>query len=398
MTSECLMKNNKICIVTGTRAEYHLLHPLIMAFKKEKCFDVSLAVTGGHLSEHHGSTYHDIEKDGITIAAKIPILGDGDSASDINHAMSRAIDGFDGYFCADRPDVVVLLGDRYELLAVAVVCMNLHIPIAHIHGGETTEGAIDESIRHAVTKMSYLHFTSCEAYRRRVIQLGESPDRVFNVGALGVENIRRACLMSREELSASVGFDLSGEYAVLTYHPVTLEDGSETKDMEEVFAATDSFPEIKFLFTKANADRGGTKINQMIDTYVSEHPGRCMAVHSLGMIRYLSALKYAACVIGNSSSGIIETPSFGVPTVNIGDRQKGRIQAENIINCTAEKSAIADAIRKALSEEFRMIARNAVNPYGDGNTSKKIVKHIKAFFARGEHTLKKRFFDIDRDE
>lgn len=392
-----IASRKRVCVVTGTRAEYHLLHPLIVALQKEPEFYVMLAVTGAHLSEQQGNTWRDIERDGIRIDIKIPILGDGDSESDINHAMSRAIDGFDTFFHENRPELVIILGDRYEMLSVAIVCMNMRIPIAHIHGGETTEGAVDESIRHAITKMSYLHFTSCEEYRKRVIQLGESPGRVFNVGALSIENIKKVKTMSREELSDSIDFDLSGEFAVCTYHPVTLEDASDGGDVRELFAALDAFPDLKILFTKANADRGGVLINQMIDEYVSLHPGRCTEVFSLGMERYLSALSLAALVVGNSSSGIMETPSFGVPTVNIGDRQKGRIRAENIIDCSVEEKTIIEAIQNALSDEFKSIANRAVNPYGDGYTSERIVSHMRDYFAQETGSLKKGFFDIGEE-
>ena len=388
------MKHN-ICLVTGTRAEYHLLHPVIVALQKEPAFHVMLAVTGAHLSEQQGNTWRDIEKDGIRIDAKIPILGDGDSESDINHAMSRAIDGFDAFFHESRPELVVILGDRYEMLSVAIVCMNMRIPIAHLHGGETTEGAVDESIRHAITKMSYLHFTSCEEYRKRVIQLGESPERVFNVGALGIENIKNVKRMTREELGESIGFDLSGPYALFTYHPVTLESHAEGQDIREILAALDDFPDLKILFTKANADHGGALINRMIDEYVSKHPDRCTAVYSLGMERYLSAMSHASVVIGNSSSGIVESPSFGVPTVNIGDRQKGRIRAENVIDCPAERKEVSKTIRRAFSAEFIAIAKSVINPYGDGNTSERIVKHLNQFLSSGHTSLKKTFFDID---
>lgn len=384
---------NKVCVVTGTRAEYHLLYPLMKAISKDKDLELLLAVTGAHLSSKYGNTYQDIEKDGFHIDAKIPILEKDDKPKDINTAMSHAIVGFSEYFGKEKPDIIVLLGDRYELLSAAIAAMNYRLPIAHLHGGETTEGAIDECIRHAISKMSYLHFTSCEAYRRRVIQLGESPERVFNVGAIGLENIKQQQLLSLEELSNSLNFSLDRPFAVVTFHPVTLEEGTAEEEFTQLLEALDCFPELKMIFTKANADSGGLLINQMIDRYAKKNADRCVAVFSLGMVRYLTALHYAAVVIGNSSSGIIETPSFKVPTVNIGDRQKGRIQAKNILNCKPEKEEIRFMIEKALSYEFKQDVKDTESPYGDGVVSEKILLHIKEALERGIE-LKKSFYNV----
>lgn len=391
------MKDNrkKICVVTGTRAEYHLLFPLIKKIEEDKECILFLAVTGSHLSDKYGNTYKDIEKDDFKIHAKISILQESDSPNEINTAMAKAIEGFSNYYKEIKPDIVVLLGDRYELLAVAIVAMNYQIPIAHIHGGETTEGAIDECIRHAISKMSYLHFTSCEAYRKRVIQLGEAPNRVFNVGALGIENIKYQKRLSLEELEDSLNFKLSGRFAVITFHPVTLEDNTAEEEFNQLLEALDCLPNLKVIFTKANADSGGLCINRMIDNYVEKHSDRCISAFSLGMTRYLSALQYASVVIGNSSSGIIETPSFRVPTVNIGDRQKGRIQAKNIINCTPEKSKIYQSITKALSKEFREYIKDTNNPYGDGEVSEKILNIIKSYLSHEKIELKKAFYNLE---
>ncbi len=388
----------KICVVTGTRAEYHLLYPLLKAMEEDREIKLLLAVTGSHLSEKYGNTYQDIERDGFVIDAKIPILQEEDGANEINIAMSTAILGFSAFLKDSAPDLIVLLGDRYELLSAAIVAMNYRIPIAHIHGGETTEGAIDECIRHAITKMSYLHFTSCEAYRRRVIQLGESPERVFNVGAIGLENVKNQRRMPLRELEESLNFSLGEKFAVITFHPVTLEDNTAGREFAELLEALSLFPDIKLLFTKANADSGGLCINRMIDDYVREHSDQSTAVFSLGMLRYLSALSYASVVVGNSSSGIIETPSFCVPTVNIGDRQKGRIQAKNILNCKAEKREIAQAISKALSREFLNYVQDTKNPYGDGNVSSKIIYHIKDYLGKGKINLKKTFYNLNHGQ
>lgn len=386
--------SKKICVVTGTRAEYHLLYPLIKALNDDEQLELSVAVTGSHLSSRYGNTYTDIEKDGFEIDVKISILQETDGIDDINEAMSRALVGFSTYYGKSRPDMIVLLGDRYELLSAAIAAMNYRIPIAHIHGGETTEGAIDECIRHSITKMSYLHFTSCEVYRKRVIQLGENPERVFNVGALGLENIRNQLLMSKQELEESLNFQLGLKFAVVTFHPVTLEENTAEKEFEQLLKALDFFQDLNVIFTKANADSGGLSINRRIDQYVAEHSERSVAVYSLGRIRYLTALKYAAVVIGNSSSGILETPSFCTPTINIGDRQRGRIQAKNIINCPPDCKAITEAVQKALSKEFNNYVKDTVSPYGDGRVTPKILYQIKAFLEKEDINLKKSFYNI----
>lgn len=387
---------HNICVVTGTRAEYHILFPLLRKLQDADQYNLKLAVTGSHLSEKYGNTYKDIENDGIEIAVKIPILSDDDSITEINTAMSRAIMGFDKFFSETIIDLVVVLGDRYELLSAAIAAMNHRIPIAHINGGDTTEGAIDECIRHSITKMSTIHFPSCESYRKRVIQLGENPERVFNVGSLGVENTLRIKKMNREELSNSLKFDLSGRFAVLTFHSVTLESDTAGHEFQQLLNSLDDFPDLKIIFTKSNADTGGLLINQMIDEYAEKHSDRSVAVFSLGLVRYLSALSMADVVIGNSSSGIYETPTFAVPTVNIGDRQKGRIQANNIINCRAEHKDISTSIEKAMSKEFRKEVQNTVNPYGDGNTSQRIMEKLDYYFGHPDNfKLKKSFYDLD---
>lgn len=382
----------KIGVVTATRAEYGLLKPVIQALIRCAQFEIEVIATGSHLAQEFGATYQEIERDGIPIAAKIPILDPSDAADGISRTMGNALIRFGAYFQEHKPDLLIVLGDRYEMCAICCAAVNARIPIAHLHGGETTEGAIDEAYRHAITKMSYLHFTSTEAYRRRVIQLGESPDRVFCVGATGVENARNMQLLTKHQLADSISFSLDKPYACVTFHPVTLEDTSAEAQMEELLRALDSFPDMQFIFTKANADSGGRAINRMIDDYAAGH-GNTAAFPSLGMVRYLSAVKHSAMVIGNSSSGILEAPSFGIPTVNIGDRQKGRIQAESVINCIAEAGAIRDAICQARSPEAQLRAKQAVNPYGDGHTSERIVKEIIRVM-RGDIQLKKKFYDL----
>lgn len=383
----------KFCILTATRAEYGLLKPLILALKKEDLFDVDIVATGMHLSPEYGLTYQEIEQNGIEIAEKIPLQMDSDTAEGISQTMASALSGFGTYFQNHKPDILIVLGDRYETIAVCLAATNARIPIAHLYGGETTEGAADEAYRHAITKMSYLHFTSTEAYRSRVIQLGESPERVFAVGALGIENILSVPLMSLLELEENLSFQLGETYAVVTFHPVTLEISTAEEQIEALLSAIETFPEMRFIFTKANADADSRIINQKIDQFVLKR-SNCLAITSLGMRRYLSAVKHSAVVIGNSSSGLIEVPSLNVPTVNIGDRQKGRLQADSIINCPPNSDEIIKAIQESLTDEFKQKAKATVNPYGDGNTSAKIVVALKEYMIDGKMNLKKKFYDL----
>jgi GDP/UDP-N,N'-diacetylbacillosamine 2-epimerase (hydrolysing) len=381
----------KVCVLTATRAEYGLLKNIIIKMNSDPEIDLRVAVTGMHLSPEFGLTYKVIEEDGIAIDKKIEIILSSDNSVSITKSMGLALISFAEYFSESKPDLLVVLGDRYETLAVCIAAMNERIPIAHLYGGEITEGAIDECIRHSITKMSYLHFTSTLEYRNRVIQLGEEPERVFNVGAMGVENSLNIPLMSKEELEKSISFKLDRPYAVVTFHPVTLETNSAEKQTEELLSACDRYPDMKFVFTKANSDAGGRSINQMLDEYAADKEN-AVVFQSLGMERYLSALKYSTMVIGNSSSGLVEAPSFHVPTVNIGDRQKGRLQADTIINCEAEESQIAEAIKKALLVRHK--SEIVTNPYGDGKTSDRILLVIKEFLEKDNISLKKKFFDV----
>ena len=383
-----------ISVLTATRAEYGLLKPVINKLNKIEDFDVRLVVTGAHLSPEFGLTYKEIEADEIYIDEKIEILLSSDTPSSISKAMGLAMISFADYFSKLKPDLLIVLGDRYETLAVAMTAMNQRIPIAHMHGGETTEGAIDEAIRHAITKLSYLHFASTDEYRNRIIQLGETPDRVFKVGATGIENILNEQLFTKEELELQLGISLDKKYAVVTVHPVTLENSTTKDQIIELLEACKNKDDINFIITKANADADGRVINTLIDYYASNIPN-IYAYTSLGLKRYLSALKYCIMVIGNSSSGIVEAPSFGVPTINIGDRQKGRIQASSIINCEPKKDQIMNSVDIALSDSFLNIAKNTVNPYGDGNTSDKIVRIIVDFLSNNKINLKKRFYDCE---
>lgn len=384
----------KISILTATRAEYGLLKPVMKALMDMPELDVSIVVTGAHLSPEFGLTYQEIEQDGIVIDKKIEILVSADSPAAISKSMGLALISFADYFASLRPEMLLVLGDRYETLAVCIAAMNQRIPIAHLYGGEATEGVLDEAIRHAITKISYLHFTSTEDYRKRVIQMGEHPSRVFCVGALGIENILKQRLMEKGELEESIHFMLDKPYAVVTFHPVTLEEEQSEVQFQELLGACNQYPELIFIFTKANADVNGRIINNMIDAYVEDHKN-AIAFASLGVTRYLSALQYAAFVLGNSSSGIIEAPSFGIPTINIGDRQKGRIQSDSVIDCATTSEAIKKAIDIALSDEFRAMAKMTVNPYGNGNTTGMIVKTILDFLNNSRISLKKNFYDVE---
>ena len=384
----------KVCVVTGSRAEFGLLLPIIKKIESDDSLELKLAVTGSHLSVKYGETYKEIVQQGIPIDVKIEIIQDGDNAIDINRAIAKAVAGFGEYFSKEKPDIVVILGDRYEMLGVAAAALVSQVPVAHIHGGEITEGAIDDSIRHAITKLSHLHFTSCEVYRNRVIQLGEHPDRVFNVGALGLENIECINVIPKQELEKSIDFSLGDSFAIVTFHPVTLESDQVEEQVNNLLEALETVDDMRILFTKANADSGGIIINRMIDDFVDQHREKAVAFHSLGLIRYLSAMKYCSVVIGNSSSGIIEAPSFHVPTINIGDRQKGRIQAESIINCIPDKNDIIQAIHKVADPDFLCSVQKASNPYVDGDVSNKIATVLKEFLENRNMNLKKEFYDI----
>lgn len=379
----------KIAVVTSTRAEYGLLSRLIKRIFEDEQVILDLIVSGGHLSKKQGYTVKEIESDGFPISHKIPILEENDTPRDISSTMANALKLFGECFEKDKPDLLIVLGDRTEMLSVVIAAVNERIPVAHIHGGEITEGAIDDCVRHAITKMSYLHFTSCEQYRKRVIQLGESPERVFNVGSLGVENVLSQELMSIEELSNEIGFDLRTPYIVVTFHPVTLEDNSKKTHAEEICRVIEKRMEYNYLITASNADSGGQAINSLFRKLEGKHKNVHM-VESLGKKRYLSALKGAMIVLGNSSSGMIEAPAFGVPTVNIGDRQKGRIQVETIVNCLCDEKDISNAIDRAIS-----IRRIPSRMLGDGKTSEKIVKIIKEYLFERNIDLKKGFYDLD---
>lgn len=384
----------RIGIMTGTRAEYGLLKPLMQEINKDNDLELYLIVSGMHLSPEFGMTYKEIEEDGFQINAKVEMLLSSDSPVGISKSIGLGIIGFADEFQRADLDMLILLGDRYEALSAAICAMVMRIPIAHLHGGELTEGAIDEGIRHSITKMSYLHFTSTEEYRRRVIQLGENPERVFCVGAIGVENIKKINLMTKEELERSIHFEIDENTVIVTYHPVTLENNTVEEQFLNLLEVLDRNPKIRMIFTKANADTNGRIVNELIDKYAAQNSERACAFTSLGQKRYLSALKYCRIVIGNSSSGIIEAPSFGKPIINIGDRQKGRICADSVINCGYTQQEIQRAMETALTEEFENKARNCRNPYEKENTAANIISVIKDYLLNDKIKLKKGFYDI----
>lgn len=383
----------KICVVTGTRAEYGLLKPLIKRINEDTDVELRLVVTGMHLSPEFGLTYKEIEEDGYTITDKNEMLLSSDTPNGITKSIGLATIGFADIFTRIQPDIVVLLGDRFETYAAATSAMIHRIPIAHIHGGELTEGVIDDAIRHSITKMSTLHFTSTEEYRRRVIQLGEQPERVYCVGALGVENIKKQPLLSKRELEKSISFSLDMPYVVITYHPVTLENNTAEEQFTTLLDALEQMEGYKFIFTKANADTDGRIINQLIDAYVSKNKDKAVCYTSLGMTRYLSALMYSEMAIGNSSSGVLEAPSFKIPTINIGNRQKGRVKAESVIDCGTDMGEISDAIGKAIELKKDNKLQYVRNPYEGEDTSRRIYKEILNYLS--DHKMMKTFYDIN---
>jgi UDP-hydrolysing UDP-N-acetyl-D-glucosamine 2-epimerase len=384
----------KICVVSGTRAEYGLLYWVLRAIERDRAMELQLVLTGSHLSPEFGRTRDVVAGDGFRIAAEVDMLTGDNSSTGVANSIARGVAGFAEAFRKLSPDLLLVLGDRYEVLAAAQAAMVLRIPIAHIHGGESTEGVIDEAIRHAVTKMSHLHFVSAEPHRRRVIQLGEQPSRVWNVGAPGLDNLRLLRLLSQRQLEKDLGFSLGGMFFLVTFHPVTLDQAGPEESLASLFAALSRFREATVLCTLANADAGGARINAALRQYAVAEPRRIRIVESLGQVRYLSAMRAAAAVVGNSSSGIIEAPVLGVPTVNIGDRQRGRLRAASVIDCAPRERAIARALRKALSPEFRLKARRARSLYGDGRSAPRIVRVLRSVKLDG--ILLKKFNDVLR--
>lgn len=381
----------KVCVVTGTRAEYGLLYWLMKEIEADPDLELQLIVTGMHLSPEFGLTYKTIELD-FHINKKIEMLLSSDTPIGISKSMGLAQISFAEAYDELRPDIVVVLGDRYEIFAATAAAMVSRIPIAHLHGGETTEGAFDEAIRHSITKMSHLHFTATDEYRKRVIQLGESPDRVFNVGGLGIENIKRLNLMSKNEFEESINFKLNAKNLLVTFHPVTLEDSTTEQQFKQLLSALDVLENTNLIFTKANSDTDGRIINNLIDEYVNHNPDKSVAFASLGQLRFLSALQFVDGVVGNSSSGLAEAPSFKIGTVNIGDRQKGRIKSSSIIDTQPNRQDILSAINQLYSKAFQKTLLTSKNPYGEGCASLEIIRIIKN--TPLQNILKKSFYNL----
>lgn len=384
----------RICVVTGSRAEYGLLNRLIRMIADSPLTELKLVVTNMHLSPLFGDTYKEIEADGFIIDKKVPILEDAslDKSEDTLRSMSKAITGMSDAFIELKPDLVLILGDRYEILSAAIASMIHKIPIAHIGGGNVTEGAYDDAIRHSITKMSHLHFVSTEVYRRRVIQLGELPERVFNVGSIGIENILRSPLMSQSELEASLNFKVDRSTILVTYHPVTLSTNNVEKDINAFLSVLDERKDLRVIFTMPNSDTGGYVIMEKINEFVQKHSERSVAFKSLGYKRYLSTMKYVGAVVGNSSSGIVETPSFHIPTLDIGDRQKGRITADSVYHCMPDTESIKDGLIHIFSEEFQGVVKRSQNPYEKPDIVKSIFEVISTYPLEG--IIKKQFYNL----
>ena len=387
-----LFELRKIAIITGTRAEFGLLRPLIDIIESNDDYDLQLVVTAMHLSPEFGYTISEIEKANYRISKKVECVLSSDSAVGVSKSVGLALIGFADALDSLSPDFVFILGDRSEMLAAATAAMFANIPIGHIHGGDTTEGAYDEGIRHAITKMSYLHFASTEVYRKRIIQLGEAPERVFNVGAISLDSIKNLRLLSRADVEKSLDIKLARKNVLITYHPVTLEKESAKEQFQTILNALDTLKNTQLIFTHANSDKDGRLINHMIEDFVQRKCDKAVSFKSLGQLRYLSALQYVDFVIGNSSSGIVEVPYFNVPTINVGDRQKGRLAPQSVINCSSEKDSILAAIQQAFDPEFKKEITHQKQIYGRGNTSELILKIIKEI---STEDLKKRFFDIN---
>ena len=383
----------KICIVTGSRAEYGLLKPLLDEIENDPDLILQLVVIGMHLSPEFGLTYKDIEKDGFVINEKIEILLSSDTPVGVSKAMGLALIGFGEAYERLKPDIIVLLGDRFEIFSAAASALVSKVPVAHIHGGEVTEGAFDDAFRHSITKMSHLHFVSTEEYKKRVIQLGESPDRVFNVGAIGLDNIRKMRLLTKKELEKELKFKFGKRNLLVTYHPATLSTLNTRKQFSSLLDTINELENTKIIFTKSNADPGGKIINEMIDKFVFENDQKAVVFTSMGQLKYLSTMQFVDAVVGNSSSGIIEAPSFKIGTINIGDRQKGRIKAKSIIDCEATRESIKEAFKQLYEKDFQMNLINIINPHGDGNAAENIKKILKT--CNITNIMEKQFYNVN---
>lgn len=383
----------KICVITGARAEYGLLRWVMQGIQDDSGLTLQIIATGMHLSPEFGLTFREIEQDGFQIDRKVEMLTSSDTPVGIAKSMGLGLSGFADALNELHPDLIVVLGDRFEIFSAVSAALVARIPVAHVHGGETTEGSIDEALRHSITKMSHLHFVAAEEYRQRVIQLGEQPDRVFMVGGLGVDNIKRMKLLDREALEQSLGIQLGEKSLLVTFHPVTLETGTAADQMAALLAVLDGQHDTQLVFTMPNADTDGRVLKTMIEQFVAQHANSC-AYTSLGQLRYLSCLAHVDGVVGNSSSGLLEAPSFQKGTINIGDRQRGRLQAASVINCEPTRESITTALKHLYSAGFHTGLRNVRNPYGEGGASEKILATLKSGALDG--VLKKSFYNASR--
>lgn len=384
----------KVCVVTGTRAEYGLLSGLMTKLQTHEAAELQIVACAAHLSEAYGYTLQTIVDDGFTVDAQVPMLSEKDEGGlSIAKAVARGVSGFAEAFSKLTPDVVVVLGDRYEILAAAQTALLMHIPLAHIHGGEVTEGAVDEALRHAITKMATLHFTAAEAYGQRVIQMGEQPERVFNVGSPGLDVIRQVTPMTVAELESDLGMSLGDELILVTYHPVTWSEDKGAAALQTLMAALESRPNATVIWTGANADEQGKIINETVQKWIENTTLNAKFVMSLGLRRYVSVLALAKAVVGNSSSGIIEAPAMQTPTVNIGRRQQGRLRATSVLDCGERQEEIQACLQQALSTEFQKLAQHTLSCYGDGNTAEKMVQTLLDFPL--QKALGKTFYDVD---
>lgn len=391
----CKKVQFKICVVTGTRAEYGLLRNLLLKLRDTENVKLDLVVTGSHLSDQFGNTQEEIVKDGFDDYIRIAIPLEDDSKEGMAVSTGIAVQKFAELFKGYKPDIIIVLGDRFEILAAVIAAHIIGISVAHIAGGDVTEGAVDDAIRHCITKMSQLHFPGCEQSAKRIVQMGEEPDRVFNVGEPGVENCLNLKLMSRNELSENLNFAINcHDYSVVTFHPVTMENNTAIEQVYQLIHAMDDQKGMFYIITMANADAGGRVINEIWQKEGKKREN-WLVVPSLGVLRYLSAVKYAKLVIGNSSSGVIEVPALGTPTINIGDRQKGRMMAESVIQCDPAQDQINLAIQKGMTPEFQKMAKNIKSPFGDGTTSSQIVQIVLDYLRHKNETNEKHFFDIN---
>ena len=386
------MKKRKICVITGTRAEYGLLSRFMRYINEDQKLELQIIATGMHLSPEFGFTYKEIDKDGFTISRKVEMLLSADTPSGISKSIGLGLIGFSDAFNDLNPDIIVILGDRFEILSATIAAFCAKIPIAHIHGGETTEGVFDEGIRHSITKMSWWHFVAADEYKNRVLQLGENPKRVFNVGGLGVDAIKKTKLLSKNELMKKTKINFGSKNLLITYHPVTLEKQTSHRYIKSLLKVLDDLNDIYLIFTMPNSDPEGRIIKEEIEKFVSNNQHRSISFNSMGHLNYWSALQFVDGVIGNSSSGLAEAPTFKIGTINIGDRQKGRIKAQSVIDCKPTKTSIEKAINILYSNEFQSTLSTINNPYNSNKAAEKIWKTLSDILL--PKVMKKQFYNI----